>query len=95
MAKNLNGENEEFNLDNLEIHSKSGQGSNTSVESIKDIKDNKICNYISGHIFEEEIIEYLRSKLNDFSFVKYQIFFILLKKIKKVCFLMNLMLFLK
>ena len=67
LAKNLNGEKEDFNLDNLEIHSKSSEKSSKnskhSKTSINEIKDNKICSYISGHIFEEEVIEYLRSKL--------------------------------
>lgn len=67
LAKDLNGKKEDFNLNNIEIHSttsKDSKKSTSSKESIKDIKDNKICNYIRGHMFEDEVLEYFKSKLN-------------------------------
>ena len=54
LAKNLNGPNEEFNLDKIEIKSKSKSRneSESSNKSVKEYRDNKICNYISENFLK-------------------------------------------
>ena len=59
-------------------------GSNDSHKSIRNNRDNKICEYVSGNVFEGEVIQYLKSKLDNYCIEIPNIFYTINKDKKSI-----------